>query len=168
MIKNCQKCGLAKTRVNVVVGRGPANATILVIGEAPGKSEDVLGQAFIGESGKLMDTLLERAGIETLKCFYTNTVLCRPCDAAGGANREPLPEEVFLCLDNVLQTINCLKHIKGIIFAGKVSKKWYAARLKGLPQCHVIHPAALLRQGGAASPHYRDALNSLKEFSLTL
>jgi uracil-DNA glycosylase len=168
MITNCQKCGLSKTRVNVVVGRGSTSATVLFIGEAPGKSEDVLGRAFIGESGKLLDTLLKRSGIPPENCFYTNTVLCRPCNVLHGENREPSPMEVFLCLDNVLQTINCLNHLKGIVFAGKIAKKWYAARLHGLPQCYIMHPAALLRQGGAASPHYRDALNSLVEFRSVL
>jgi len=148
----------------MVIGRGTLSASILVIGEAPGRSEDVLGQAFIGDSGKLLDSLLERAGIWTTDCFFTNTVFCRPCDGPNGENREPKAEEIFLCLNNVLETITCLKYLKGIIYAGKVSRKWYASRLKGLPSVNIIHPAALLRQGGTASPYYRDALNSLKEF----
>jgi len=165
---NCDKCGLSKTRVNIVTGRGKPGASILIIGEGPGKSEDVLGQAFIGESGKLLDTLLGRAGFDIDDCFYTNTVFCRPCDSYSGENREPKPEEIFLCLNNVLQTISCLKNIKGIILAGKIAKKWYATRLKGIPQVCVIHPTALLRQGGSASSHYRDALNALKEFYVQL
>jgi len=165
---NCQKCPLCKTRVHIVIGRGPLTATTLVIGEAPGKTEDVLGQAFIGDSGKLLDTLLCRAGIDPQDCYFTNTVLCRPCDSRDGENREPTEQEIFLCLDNVLKTINCLQNIHGIVFAGKIAKKWYAARLKGLPQCYIIHPAALLRQGGAASSHYLDAVNILKEFKRVL
>jgi uracil-DNA glycosylase family 4 len=164
----CNRCGLSKTRINMVIGRGTLTASVLVIGEAPGKAEDVLGHAFIGESGKLLDSLLERAGIWATDCFYTNTVFCRPCDEPNGENREPKTEEIFLCLNNVLQTITCLKYLKGIIYAGKVSKKWYAARLRGLPSVSIIHPAALLRQGGTASPHYRDALNALKEFKYEL
>ena len=98
-ITKCQKCPLFKTRVQVVVGRGPLTATTLVIGEAPGEAEDVLGQAFIGPSGKLLDDMLIKAKINN--CFFTNTILCRPID-----NREPLPAEIFLCLDNILKIIN--------------------------------------------------------------
>jgi DNA polymerase len=135
---------------------------MLVIGEAPGKSEDVLGQAFIGDAGKLMDTMLQTVGIEN--CYFTNTILCRPCDSRDGENREPLPAEVFLCLNNVQKIINDLKYIKGIIFAGSIAKRYFATRLKGLPHCYILHPYFLLRTGGKASPHYLDVINSLKEF----
>ena len=164
MIKNCTRCELSKTRVNVVAGRGSLTSTILIIGEAPGKAEDVVGQSFIGESGKLLAALLQRSGIDPEGCYYTNTVMCRPCDEREGDSREPAQNEVFLCLDNVLSTINSLKHLKGVIFAGSIAKKWYASRLKGIPQVNIMHPALLARQGGPASPHYRDALNALKEF----
>lgn len=163
-IMNCKKCRLSTTRVNVVTGRGNKNAHLLFIGEAPGKSDDVLGQAFIGESGKLLDGLLVRARIPLDVCYFTNTVFCRPCDSLGGDNREPKEDEVFMCLDNVLKTINCLTQIRGVVFAGKIAKKWYAARLKGIPQVSIMHPAALLRQGGRVSSHYLDTLNALKEF----
>ena len=162
MLINCTKCPLAFTRTKIVVGRGPLTATTLIIGEAPGKSEDVLGQAFIGDSGKLFDEMLARVGIDN--CFFTNTILCRPCDNRDGENREPLPAEIFLCLENVQKIINSLHHIKGIIFAGNTAKRYFATRLKGLPQCHIVHPSFLLRTGGKASPHYLDAINSLKEF----
>ena len=162
MLINCTKCPLAFTRTKIVVGRGSLTATTLIIGEAPGKSEDVLGQAFIGDSGKLFDEMLSRVGIDN--CFFTNTILCRPCDSRDGENREPLPAEIFLCLENVQKIINSLHHIKGIIFAGSIAKRYFATRLKGLPQCHIVHPSFLLRTGGKASPHYLDAINSLKEF----
>jgi uracil-DNA glycosylase len=164
MIINCHKCALSKTRVNVVVGRGIFTASILVMGEAPGKSEDVLGQAFIGDSGKLLDEMLKRVNINPLDCFFTNTIMCRPCDTRDGENREPLSDEIFLCMGNVQETIEKLKYIKGIIFAGSIAKRYFANRLKGLPQCHIVHPSFLLRTGGKASPHYLDAINSLKEF----
>ena len=145
-------------------GWGRPNSTILIIGEAPSKAEDVLGRAFLGESGNTLSSLLQRSGIDPDDCYYLNVVLCRPCDEREGDNRDPSKEEVFLCLDNVLQSINSLKYIRGVIFAGSTAKKWYASRLKGIKQVTIIHPALLSRQGGAASPHYRDALNALKEF----
>jgi uracil-DNA glycosylase family 4 len=164
MIKNCNKCPLSKTRVNIVTGRGRIDAKILIIGESPGKSDDVLGQAFIGESGALLDILLKDSGIDPGMCFFTNTILCRACDSRTGENREPKPEEIFLCLENVLKIINSLKRVQGIVIAGKVSKQWYGNRFKGTPQCVIIHPAALLRQGGKASSHWLDMKNILSDF----
>ena len=148
----------------MVIGRGDMSATILIIGEAPGKSEDVLGKAFIGESGKLLDNLLTRAGVPVEKCFFTNTVLCRSCDTRDGENREPTPEEIFNCIGNVTAIIPRLTFLKGIVFAGKVAKQFYKKVFIGLPHAAIIHPAALLRQGGTASSFYRDDLNELKEF----
>ena len=162
---NCQKCLLCKTRVNLVIGRGPATAITRVIGEAPGTSEDVLGEAFVGESGQFLDEMLCKVKIDPALCFFTNTILCRPCDSRGGDNREPLPAEIFLCLNNVLLIINSLKYIRGVIFAGAIAKRYFATRLKGLPQCHIVHPSFLLKQGGKASSHYLDAINTLKEFA---
>lgn len=160
----CSRCGLHKTRTNIVRGRGNSGASILVIGEAPGKSEDLLGKACIGESGKLLEQLFNRAGIPLGKCFFTNCILCRPCDKVGGDNREPSTEEIFLCLENVLQDIEILHSLRGVIFAGKIPKKYFSARLKVLSQITIMHPSALLRSGGAACSAYRDNYNLLKEF----
>ena len=160
----CERCELSKKRINLVLGRGQMDATILIIGEAPSKSEDLLGQAFTGDSGRLIEDTLQRSGIPLEKCYFTNTLLCRPCDAQNGESREPSEKEIFLCLDNVLNTIQSLKHLKGIILTGKTAKKWYSTRLKHFPQVHIMHPSVLLKQGGKASPFYRDILNTLKEF----
>ncbi len=161
----CKRCDLHEYRTKIVRGRGnPDTATILIIGEAPGKSEDVLGTAFIGESGKLLDDLLQRAGIPAHECYMTNTVLCRPTDKRGGENREPTEQEVYSCLPNVLNVIDGLPNIVAVIFAGKVSKKWYGQRFKHLESVNIMHPSALLRQGGPASSFFRDNINALKEF----
>ena len=53
--KNCDKCDLAKTRTNVVIGVGDRNAKIMFIGEGPGADEDKTGIPFVGKAGKLMD-----------------------------------------------------------------------------------------------------------------
>ena len=159
----CRACGLAQTRTRIVEGRGLYTARILVLGEAPGKSEDVLGISFIGESGQLMDGLLERARIPIGECFFTNTVLCRPCDVRGGENREPTKNEIATCHGNVMRIIGRLINLKAVVFAGKIAKLNYKKYFKGYTQKAIIHPAALYRQGGPASSYYRDALNALKE-----
>ena len=64
---NCQACGLYEGRTQVVAGRynKTKNAELLIIGEAPGRVEDEQGLAFVGDSGKLLDIMLDSVGIET-------------------------------------------------------------------------------------------------------
>jgi DNA polymerase len=163
-VMNCTKCQLHKTRTNIVEFRGNLDATILIVGEAPGISEDILGLPFVGESGKLLDTLLTRAGVPLDICGFINTVMCRPCDERGGQNREPTESEIFNCIGNVMAIYIGLSKLKGIVFAGKISKKYYSKIFKGIPNISIIHPSFLYRQGGPASSHYRDAMNTLREF----
>ena len=84
-IKKCRACHLHKFRRNVVLGRGTLPADVLYIGEAPGKSEDLTGEAFVGPSGAMLDSLMldatEQASLPAIPRFYVvNTVLCRPTD----------------------------------------------------------------------------------------
>ena len=77
----------------------------MFVGEAPGKTEDRLGEAFVGDAGDLLDLMLEDAlklirrscdiGLEPITYYITNTTWCRPCDYAGAPNREPDKEEIF-------------------------------------------------------------------------
>lgn len=72
----------------LVMGAGDLNAKIVLIGEAPGKKEDELGQPFVGASGRLLDSLLAEAGSERSKVYITNIVKYRPPN-----NRDPRPDE---------------------------------------------------------------------------
>ena len=158
--KGCTSCGLHKYRRNIVKGRGNIPAKLLLIGEAPGRSEDLIGQAFIGPAGKLLDRMLHEAEIN---CTYyiINTVLCRPCDDRKGDNREPKASEVLACTSNVLQLIGKVKPEK-VIFVGKVAQRYYK---KEFPNAlTILHPAFLLRQGGPASPYYTANLRAIKSF----
>jgi len=57
-VLDCKKCGLAKTRNHVIFGEGNIHAPIVIIGEAPGRDEDLLGRPFVGNSGQLLDRIL--------------------------------------------------------------------------------------------------------------
>lgn len=74
---------------SIVFGEGDANATIMFIGEAPGKAEDEQGRPFVGPSGKLLNKALNHAGLKREDVFITNIVKCRPPN-----NRTPFPEEL--------------------------------------------------------------------------
>ncbi len=88
----CTNCELCKTRTNAVPGKGSPNAQIMFIGEAPGRTEDLRGEPFVGAAGKKLDTLLENNGILRESVYITNVVKCRPPN-----NRIPTLDEQQAC-----------------------------------------------------------------------
>jgi uracil-DNA glycosylase family 4 len=91
-VRGCPLCTLARTRKNAVPGEGQISAKIMFIGEAPGRSEDEKGKPFVGAAGRILDSLLEKAGIERSQVFITNIVKCRPPN-----NRVPEEDELVAC-----------------------------------------------------------------------
>jgi len=103
-IWTCTRCPLHVGRTHAVPGDGPANATLMFIGEAPGFHEDQQGIPFVGAAGKFLNELLAKAGIDRNIVYITNVIKCRP-----PGNREPLIEEVAVCtphLDQQIEIIN--------------------------------------------------------------
>ncbi len=101
--KTCVRCDLARTRTQVVFGDGPylppRETGIMVFGEAPGQEEDARGKPFIGRSGRLVQNLLEQAGLPRKELWITNTVKCRPVAIDNGnyKNRPPTRTEEEAC-----------------------------------------------------------------------
>lgn len=91
-VMGCPLCKLARTRKNAVPGEGQLAAKVMFIGEAPGRSEDEKGRPFVGAAGKILDDLLQKAGIERSQVFITNVVKCRPPN-----NRVPEEDEAAAC-----------------------------------------------------------------------
>ncbi|KKP36003.1 MAG: putative repair protein [candidate division TM6 bacterium GW2011_GWF2_32_72] len=99
MYINCTSCPLAKLgRTQVVFGCGNPNAKLMLIGEAPGKNEDIQGEPFVGRAGKLLAQILESCGINRKDIYITNIAKCRPPH-----NRTPLPEESKACKTLILE-----------------------------------------------------------------
>lgn len=92
LVEGCTKCDLCETRTKIVFGSGNPHARILVIGEAPGKNEDLQGEPFVGAAGKFLNELLEDAGLKREDIFIANVLKCRP-----PANRNPQPHEIEAC-----------------------------------------------------------------------
>jgi DNA polymerase len=88
----CVKCNLWKGRKKAVPGVGNPESRVLFIGEAPGQSEDLKGEPFVGAAGKFLDTLLSEIGFSRADVFITNVVKCRP-----PRNREPKSDEIETC-----------------------------------------------------------------------
>jgi len=116
-IRKCTSCPLCNTRTLTVPGDGGMDSGILIVGEAPGAEEDRLGQPFVGRAGKLLNELLESAGVVREEVFITNTVKCRP-----PKNRNPNTAELKACrkwLDAQIELISP----KLIIILGRVALK---------------------------------------------
>ena len=160
---NCTRCRLHRFRRSVVPGRGRMPAPVLAIGEAPGKTEDLWGEAFVGVSGLLLDQMVADAVKEARlravpRLHITNTVWCRPCDKPFGENRQPEPDEVLACMPHVTETIR-LCRARLVVLLGDVAHRYYGAEFPDA--VHLLHPSALLRGGGAVSPYYTLTVRAL-------
>jgi uracil-DNA glycosylase len=103
--QTCVKCPqLASTRTKVVFGAGNADADLMFVGEAPGANEDRLGLPFVGQAGKLLDTLLGEIGLSRPEVFVVNTLKCRP-----PGNRDPLPGEIDACQDYLFRQLELIE-----------------------------------------------------------
>ncbi|NJS35382.1 MAG: uracil-DNA glycosylase [Brachymonas sp.] len=128
-VQSCQACALCESRKNTVfgVGQAPAQETEapqvdwLIVGEAPGENEDLQGEPFVGQAGKLLDNMLAAmkigeagAGLSRSKGVYIANVLkCRP-----PTNRNPSPDEVAMCEPYLARQIELLRP-KIILAMGK-------------------------------------------------
>ena len=85
-------CGFepCESATNMVPGEGDVAAEVMLVGEAPGANEDLLGRPFVGRAGLLLDELLAQAGLEREQVYITNVVKARP-----PGNRDPRAAEVL-------------------------------------------------------------------------
>jgi uracil-DNA glycosylase family 4 len=98
-VAGCTRCELSVGRKKTVPGAGSATPKLLLIGEAPGAKEDMLGLPFVGQAGSILDRLLAHVALERSDVFITNIVKCRPTETVNGRrrNREPREPEILAC-----------------------------------------------------------------------
>jgi DNA polymerase len=87
-----------------VFGSGNADADLMFVGEAPGANEDRQGLPFVGQAGRLLDTLLEEIGLTRGDVFVANVLKCRP-----PGNRDPLPQEIDACQDYLFRQLELIE-----------------------------------------------------------
>ena len=115
-VATCQKCDLQFTRKKAVPGEGPADASIMFVGEGPGFYENEQGRPFVGAAGKFLDELLAVIQLKREGVFITNVVKCRP-----PGNRDPLPGEIEICTSNYLNRQIQAINPKVIVTLGRYS-----------------------------------------------
>ena len=169
-VKNCTRCGLYQQRTNTVFGVGDQNPDILLVGEGPGAEEDKQGEPFVGQAGKLLDTIFANLGISRKKGLYiANAVKCRPPE-----NRKPTDEEMSACFPYLETQIRWLSP-KIIIALGatgaqtllKTDTKIGALRGKlhyygSIPLIATYHPAYLLRSPMEKAKVWQDMVFALR------
>src|SRR3954467_2255212 len=103
--RTCRRCPqLASTRHTVVFGSGNADADLMFVGEAPGANEDQQGLPFVGQAGRLLDTLLSEIGLTRADVFVVNVLKCRP-----PGNRDPLPQEIENCQEYLFRQLELIE-----------------------------------------------------------
>lgn len=153
LIQHCDACELHQGRLNAVPGAGPEKARIFMLGEGPGKNEDEEGKPFVGRAGKLLDELLESAGLTQADVYITNIIKCRAPN-----NRDPKPEEQQACsrfLNMQLNTVEPLvvitmgRYALSHFLPGEtvIEARGRLRNIRGQLIYPVIHPAAALRRG---------------------
>lgn len=153
-VEACHKCPLADGRTQTVFGVGDASARVLIIGEAPGKNEDLQGEPFVGAAGKYLNDLLAIAGLTRDDVFIANVLKCRP-----PGNRDPRPEEIELCAPYLREQTRTIDP-EYIVTLGNFSTKFILRTEVGITRLHgtlqqagrfkvfpIFHPAAALYDG---------------------
>ncbi len=149
----CTHCALHAKRNKTVFGVGDENADWLFVGEGPGADEDAQGEPFVGQAGKLLDSMLAAIKLKRGENVYiANVVKCRP-----PGNLNPAPEEALACEPYLHRQIDLIKP-KLIVALGKVAATNLLAReasvaslrnqvhqYRGIPLIVTYHPAYLLR-----------------------
>ena len=162
-IAKCTRCSLSSTALNPVPGTGNPNADFMVVGEAPGASEDAEGVPFVGQSGQLLTKILGAINLSRDDVFIANVLKHRP-----PGNRNPLPDEVKACSPYLVRQIELVKP-KVILALGTFaaqtlletrltigSLRGQIHRYYGVPLIVTYHPAALLRNPTWKRPTWED------------
>ena len=160
-------CALRFTAKQLVFADGNPQGRLMLVGEAPGRDEDLSGLPFVGRAGKLLDKMLAAVGLDRDKVYIANVVPWRP-----PGNRKPtaneteimrpfLERQIELCAPAMLMTLGgaatsqLLKTGQGIL---SLRGRWTSCRIGGrdIPLMPTIHPAALLRNSAQKRLVWRD------------
>ena len=169
-IQACQNCELAQSCTRKVPGKGNRQADLMIIGEAPGRDEDLQGKPFVGRAGQLLDRMLQAIELDLEQVYITNILKCRPPN-----NRDPKQEETQACAAFLQAQIKQLQ--PRVIFSvgrisaqtllqdqsplGRLRSKQYVLPQTDIPLLVTYHPAYLLRNPAEKAKVWQD-LKALK------
>lgn len=173
ILREFDGCSLKVTAKNTCISRGNPESRLMLIGEAPGRDEDIQGRPFVGKAGQLLDKMLHAIGHNEENTYITNIVYWRP-----PGNRTPTPQEAQLCrpfLERQIELINpdvivflggaaaknMLNTAEGIM---RLRGKWKEMQLrdKSYKAIATLHPAYLLRTPAGKKLAWEDLLEIRK------
>jgi len=162
-------CGLKATAKNLCLYRGAEHAPLMIIGEAPGREEDLEGKPFVGRAGQLLDKMLAAIGVSEENVHITNIVYWRP-----PGNRTPTPQEALACRPFLERQVALVAPKVVLALGGAAAKhlfdvadgimrirgKWRDIDMGGhsVKAMATLHPAYLLRTPAAKGMAWRDLL----------
>ena len=157
-VATCTRCRLSESRTQAVFARGAPDAALMFIGEGPGAEEDRQGIPFVGRAGQLLTRLIEGIGLRREDVYICNVVKCRP-----PGNRDPLPTEIDACRPYLDAQLDFLAP-RVVVTLGNFATRLLLDTKEGITKLRgrerpyrdggvlipTLHPAAVLRTGGAA------------------
>jgi len=169
LLKGFEGCGLRATAKNLCFYRGSPRARLMLIGEAPGRDEDLAGKPFVGRAGQLLNRMLSAIGLDESKVHIANTVYWRP-----PGNRTPTPEETAACAPFLTRQMELVDPSVVVLLGGVAAKsvlgltdgilklrgKWRSLAIAGreVRTLATLHPAYLLRTPAAKRQAWQDLL----------
>ena len=174
-VAQCRACGLCSSRKNTVFGVGDRSAQWMVIGEAPGENEDLQGEPFVGQAGKLLDNMLAAIGLNRSApggqagVYIANALKCRP-----PGNRNPEPVELQTCAPYLVRQV-ALVQPRIILAMGRFAVqsllqtsepigklRGRVHQYQGVPVVVTYHPAYLLRNPADKAKAWADLVLALQ------
>lgn len=165
-----EACPLRYTAKNLVFADGNPQARLMMIGEAPGRDEDLRGLPFVGRAGQLLDRMLASIGLDRSSVYIINTLPWRP-----PGNRTPTPAEHAVCMPFVERHVELVNPDIIVLLGGVSAKqmlrtdtgimrlrgKWSSIKVgeREVPALPTLHPAYLLRQPAQKQLAWRDLLS---------
>jgi len=129
-VAGCTRCRLSQGRTQVVFGAGNPHADLMFVGEAPGFHEDKQGLPFVGQAGKLLETLLAQIGLQRSDVYIANVLMCRP-----PGNRDPQPDEIEACESHLFRKLELIEP-KVVATLGNFATKLLSGRPLGITRVH--------------------------------
>ena len=172
-ISDCTLCKLCQGRTNIVFGVGSPEARLMFVGEAPGRDEDLQGEPFVGEAGKLLTRMIGAMGLTRDGVYIANIIKCRP-----PRNRDPEPDEVAACEPFLKRQIDAIRP-EVLVGLGRYAVQTLLrdpapiSRLRGtwrtydrIPLMPTFHPAYLLRNPAGKRDVWHDLQEVMRKLAL--
>lgn len=157
--ENCTRCELSQNRERVVQVRGSIPCDVVFVGEAPGESENSIGQPFVGPAGYLLDQIIEQAQNPRPFTFgIMNLIGCIPREEDGSKVGQPPHDSIQACAPRLIELVS-MCNPKLIVCVGKEAEEYLSTRYKfrvkvgdTIPRIAIMHPSAILRGNYANRP----------------